>query len=158
MMFEDLAIGMGDGLGDFTFTAGEIKRFALRYDPQPFHVDEVAAARSHFGGLVASGWHVAAVWMKLTVGYHERQRREAEAVGRVVGRLGPSPGFRDMRWAKPVRAGDSLTYRFEIASLKTSASRPAWGIVGMHNTASNEAGEEAFSFEGVVFWERRGAA
>jgi acyl dehydratase len=147
MFFEDVELGKARELGSFTFTAEEIKRFARRYDPQPFHIDEEAAAKSHYGGLIASGWHVAAVWMKLTVA--SRSRSDPAP------RLGPSPGFRNMGWLKPVRAGDTLAFFSEPVDKKTSASRPQWGLVMMKNGARNQAGDLAFRFDGVVFWERR---
>src|SRR4051794_17302155 len=155
MYFEDVPVGFRDELGAFTFTAPDIKRFAARFDPQPFHMDEAAAARSHFGGLIASGWHVASVWMKLMVAYQQRMFARAQAQGGPFGRLGPSPGFRDLVWTLPVRAGDRLTYRWEIIAKKESASRPRWGLVTMHNWAANQSGEETFRFDGVVFCERR---
>jgi acyl dehydratase len=155
MMFEDLSIGQGDRLGDHLFTTEDILRFAQAYDPQPFHVDEEAARRSHFGGLIASGWHVAAVWMKLTVAYQVRQAERILSEGGRPGRLGPSPGFRNMVWKRPVRPGDRLSYRYEIANLRESASRPGWGIVEMRNGADDQSGAEVFAFDGTVFWEKR---
>ncbi|MEW9306387.1 MaoC family dehydratase [Labrys neptuniae] len=154
--FEDLAIGDTDEIGAFTFSVENIKRFATLYDPQPFHVDEAAAEASHFGGLVASGWQVAAVWMKLLVAHQEVEIARARQLGKPVVKLGPSPGFRNMVWAKPVRAGDTLRYSVEITGKKESASRPEWGIVSMQSSALNQHGEQAFRFEGTVFWERRG--
>lgn len=154
--FEDLAIGDTDEIGAFTFSAENIKRFATLYDPQPFHVDEAAAEASHFGGLVASGWQVAAVWMKLLVAHQEVEIARAHQLGKPVVKLGPSPGFRNMVWARPVRAGDTLRYSVEVTGKKESASRPEWGIVSMLNSALNQHGEQAFRFEGIVFWERRG--
>ena len=144
--FEDVETHKVNELGSFTFTADEIKRFAARYDPQPFHMDEAAAARSHYGGLIASGWHVAAIWMKLTV---------ASRQSRALAKLGPSPGFTNMGWLKPVRAGDTLSYFSEPVAKKISASRPLWGLVSMNNGAFNQAGDLAFRFDGVVFWEKR---
>ncbi|MBP0578200.1 MaoC family dehydratase [Labrys sp. LIt4] len=154
--FEDLAVGDTDEIGAFTFSAENIKRFAALYDPQPFHVDEAAAAASHFGGLVASGWQVAAVWMKLLVAHQEVEIARARQLGKPVVKLGPSPGFRNMVWARPVRAGDTLRYSVEVTGKKESASRPEWGIVSMLSSALNQHGEQAFRFEGTVFWERRG--
>ena len=104
MLFEDFAIGNRYELGRHTFSAEDIIQFATRYDPQPFHTDEVAAARSHFGGLVASGWHTASVYMKL-------QARAIAERGTDLAQSGPSPGFRNLRWPRPVFAGDTLTLR-----------------------------------------------
>lgn len=155
--FEDLAIGDTDEIGAFTFSVDNIKRFATAYDPQPFHIDAAAAAASHYGGLIASGWQVASVWMKLLVAHQEAEIARAQMLGKPVVKLGPSPGFRNMVWAKPVRPGDTLRYSVEIAAKKESASRPEWGIVSMLSSARNQHGEQAFKFDGVVFWERRGS-
>lgn len=155
MMFEDVAVGDAADLGSHLFTAEEIKRFADRYDPQPFHIDEAAARQSHFGGLVASGWHVAAIWMRLMVAWRARQVEALLAAGRPAGEPGPSPGFRDMAWLQPVRAGDRLHYRTEVTGKKDSASHPGWGLVLTRNSAANPAGEAVFRFDGAVFWQRR---
>jgi acyl dehydratase len=156
--FEDIAVGDITELGAFTFTAETIKRFARSYDPQPFHVDEAAASASPYGGLIASGWHVASIWMKLRVAYQSGLIARAEAAGKPPLRLGPSPGFRNMEWAKPVRPGDTLRYGVRTTGTKESASRPEWGIVSMLGYADNQHGERAFQFEGVVFWGRKGGA
>ena len=154
--FEDFPTGETVTYGSYTLTREAILEFAGEYDPQPFHVDEAAAEASHFGGLVASGWQVAAVWMKLLVAHQEVEIARARQLGKPVVKLGPSPGFRNMVWAKPVRAGDTLRYSVEITGKKESASRPEWGIVSMQSSALNQHGEQAFRFEGTVFWERRG--
>ncbi len=154
--FEDLAIGDTDEIGAFTFSTDNIKRFARDFDPQRFHVDETAAEASLYGGLIASGWQVAAIWMKLLVAHQETEIARARTLGKPVVKLGPSPGFRNMAWIKPVRPGDTLRYTVEITGKKESASRPEWGIVSMLSSAVNQQGEQAFRFDGVVFWERRG--
>lgn len=154
-MFEDVSLGMGDTLGEHLFTEEDIIRFGRLYDPQPFHVDAEAAKASPYGGLIASGWQVAAIWMKLTVAYQTRRGAEDIATGRRPGRLGPSPGFRNMVWARPVRPGDRLTYSFAISGLRESASRPEWGLVEMKNGAVDVNGTQVFAFDGLVFWERR---
>jgi acyl dehydratase len=107
--FEDIAVGDRIELGCHTFTADDIKSFARRYDPQPFHVDEAAAARTHFGALVASGWQTAAIWMRLMVEHHRREADAMRARGEPVAELGPSPGFRDLKWLKPVYVGDTVS-------------------------------------------------
>ena len=155
--FEDIAIGDRAELGTHTFTADDIKRFARKYDPQPFHVDEAAAARSHFGALCASGWHTAAVWMRLMV---EHQRREDEARGsrgEAVASFGPSPGFRELKWLKPVYAGDSVSYSAEIVDKRASNSRPDWGLMTFRNMGVNQKGEPVISFVSVAFVGRRPA-
>ncbi len=115
-------------------------------------MDEAAARASLFGRLAASGWHTAAVWMAAMVAH--RKRQIAATNGRPA-RLGPSPGFRNLRWSKPVLAGDRITYVSEIADKRPSASRPDWGLFFHRNTGVNQHGEEVFSFDGCVFVERR---
>lgn len=153
--FEDLEIGKRDEIGRHAFTAEAIKAFAARYDPQPFHLDEAAAARSHFGALCASGWHTAAMWMRLAV---ERRKREAEAArarGEPVAALGPSPGFRELKWLAPVHVGDTITYWTEVVEKRPSASRPGWGLMQVRNTATNQQGRLVLSFLSTAFVERR---
>ena len=112
--FEDLVVGQRREVGSFTFTAEDIKRFATQFDPQRFHLDEEAGRNSLFGGLAASGWHVGSVCMKLLVADGQRQAKEAAARGETVAVWGPSPGFRELRWIKPVLAGDTIAFASEI--------------------------------------------
>jgi acyl dehydratase len=149
--FEEVTIGDSQELGSFVFTPDEIVAFARSFDPQPFHMDEAAARASSFGRLVASGWHTAAVWMACMAA--QRKRQADAATGRPA-RLGPSPGFRNLRWAKPVFAGDRITYRSQIVGKRESASRPQWGLFFHRNTGVNQHGEEVFGFDGCVFVER----
>jgi len=152
--FDALEVGSTQVLGDYVFTAEEIVRFARAFDPQPFHLDGEAARTSHFGGLCASGWHTAVVWMKLMGARRsEAMALAMERTGRAA-RLGPSPGIRNLQWMKPVYAGDRLAYTTSISDKRPSASRPQWGLVFHHNTAHNQLGEQVFAFDGVVFWER----
>jgi acyl dehydratase len=153
--FEDMTIGDRIELGSHTFTTDEIKSFARRYDPQMFRLKEEAARRSHFGALCASGWHTAAVCMRLLV---DRRRRLAEAQRRrrePVADYGPSPGVRDIRWFKPVYAGDTISYASEIVELRPVPSRPGWGLVAARSTGTNEHGELVYAVIGSVFVQRR---
>jgi acyl dehydratase len=152
---EDIAVGEPTSLGSHTFTADDIKRFARRYDPQPFHLDEAAAARSHFGALCASGWHTAATWMRLMVEHQVREAAAQRARGEAVADLGPSPGFREMKWLKPVYVGDTIKYSTEIIDKRVSNSRPGWGIITIRNTGVNQKGEPVISFISVVFLQSR---
>jgi acyl dehydratase len=149
--FDDVVPGTRTELGRFTFQSADIIAFAAAYDPQRFHLDEAAAAASLFGGLCASGWHTGAIWMRLMVA--SRRRAEAAASG-AVARLGSSPGFRNLKWLKPVFAGDTISYASTVADKRASASRPQWGLVFHQNTGHNQRGELVFSFDGCVFWER----
>jgi acyl dehydratase len=155
--FEDMAVGQRRELGSFTFTADDIKRFAAQFDPQRFHLDEEAGRNSLFGGLAASGWHVGSVCMKLLVADGQRQAREAAARGERVAVWGPSPGFRELRWIKPVLAGDIIAYASEVESMRTSEKRPEWGIVQARNTGTNQRGELVFSLLATAFVPRRNA-
>jgi acyl dehydratase len=153
--FEDIHVGRRREVGSFTFTADEIKRFARKYDPQRFHLSEEEGRKSLFGGLAASGWHVASVCMKLMVTSMQRLAREAAARGEAIGAGGPSPGFRDLRWIKPVMAGDTISFVSEVESVRTSDSRPEWGIAQIRNTGTNQRGEVVFSYLGTGFVPRR---
>jgi acyl dehydratase len=123
--FDDIKVGDRATLGSHTFTAENIKSFAAQYDPQAFHMDEEAAAKSHFGALCASGWHTVAAWMRLRVLYQQREDAERAARGEVVAKLGPSPGFRELRWLRPVYVGDTITYASEVAEKRGALSSPA---------------------------------
>jgi acyl dehydratase len=156
--FDDINVGDRMELGSHTFTAEDIKTFAAQYDPQAFHMDEAAAAQSHFGALCASGWHTIAAWMRLRVLYGQREDAERHARGEALAKLGPSPGFRELKWLKPVYAGDTITYASEIADKRASNSRPGWGLVFARNTGINQNGELVMSFIGSGFVERRPGA
>ena len=156
--FEDIAVGDKIELGRHTFTAEAIKAFATRFDPQPFHLDEAAAARSHFGALCASGWHTAAMWMQLMVEHHRRDDEARRSRGEPIAALGPSPGFRELKWVRPVYVGDTISYATEILDTRASASRPQWGLMTIRNTGVNQKGEPVISFISVAFVARRSAA
>ena len=153
--FEDIVIGARHELGSYTFTAERIKAFASKYDPQPFHLDEEAGRKSLFGGLAASGWHTAAACMRVGVDSRRRAAERAKARGDGVVAGGPSPGFRNLRWPKPVLAGDTVTIFSEVMSKRATVTRPQWGLVFVLNTGENQHGELVFSFEASAFVARR---
>jgi acyl dehydratase len=155
--FEDIAVGERHELGSHTFTTENIKTFASRFDPQAFHLDEAAAAKSHFGALCASGWHTAAVWMRLMVEHQRRVDGAAQQRGEPVAALGPSPGFRELKWLKPVYVGDTVSYATEVTATRPSNSRPQWGLVTFLNTGRNQKSESVISFISVAFVQRRQA-
>ncbi len=154
---EDIELDKRVELGRHTFDAGEIKYFASRFDPQAFHMDEAAAKASHFGGLCASGWHTASVWMRLMVEHHRREDEARRKRGEPVAKLGPSPGFRNLRWLKPVYAGDTIAYFSEPVDKRASATRPGWGLLTVRNTGVNQNGDTVLSFDSTAFVERRGS-
>jgi acyl dehydratase len=152
--FDDITIGAVTEFGSHTFTAEAIKRFASSYDPQRFHLDEAAAAASLFGALTASGWHTTAVMMKLIAA--AGGPLPAGAIGGTqCANLGPSPGFDDLRWLRPVFAGDTLTYRATVTDKRKSRSRPDWGVVSSRFEAHNAAGEKVLDVTGHDLVERR---
>ena len=153
--FEDIEIGQRRELGSFTFTADAIKKFAAQFDPQRFHLDEEEGRKSLFGGLAASGWHVASVYMKLLVADGQRQAQEALARGEKIAIWGPSPGFRELRWLKPVLAGDTISFAGEVESKRGSEKRPEWGILQARQTGANQHGEPVFSLLATAFVPRR---
>lgn len=153
--FDEIKVGDRSALGSFTFTAESIKTFAIQFDPQTFHLDEEAGRNSLFGGLAASGWHIGSVCMKLLVANRQRLAEDAAKRGEDFAVWGPSPGFSDLKWLKPVLAGDTITYDSEIVALRTSASRPQWGIVQARNTGTNQRGEVVYSFQATAFAPRR---
>jgi acyl dehydratase len=154
---EDIEIGQRREVGSFTFTADGIKKFARQFDPQRFHLDEEEGRKSLFGGLAASGWHVASVCMKLLVAEGKRQAREAAARGEKIAIWGPSPGFRELRWIRPVLSGDTISFATEVESLRSSEKRPEWGILQVRNTGTNQRGELVYSFLATAFVPRRNA-
>ena len=155
--FEELEIGARRELGSFTFSAEAIRKFATQFDPQAFHLDEEAGRRSLFGGLAASGWHVGSVCMKLMVADGQRLMKEAAARGEKIVAWGPSPGFRELRWIRPVLAGDTVSFSSVIETKRTSEKRPEWGIMQARNTGANQRGEPVYSFLATGFVPRRNA-
>lgn len=153
--FEDLKVGAARTLGSYTFTAENIKRFARKYDPQPFHLDEEAAKNSLFGALCASGWHTGAACMRVMVDAEKRDAEQARARGEEVVSFGPSPGFKNLKWLKPVFVGDTITYSSEITGLRELASRSDYGLMHGLTIGVNQNGERVYQFESTAFIPRR---
>ena len=148
-------IGVAVPLGAHTFDAESIKTFARKYDPQPFHIDEQAAKNSVFGGLCASGWHTAAVWMRMLVDAKRRASEAMTARGEPIAAMGPALGFRDLQWLKPVYVNDTIEYHSEIVDKRTSNSRPGLGLVTIHSKGVNQKGDTVISFVSTTFLQRR---
>lgn len=146
--WEDIEIGTVTELGKVTMTKDEIIAFATRFDPQPFHIDEDAAKRSHFGGLIASGWHTCSAMMRLMIDAVVSQS-PAAAMG--------SPGVDEIRWLKPVFAGDTITGRVTVMDKKASQSRPDMGSVFNRNEIFNQKGELVMTMRGIGLYKRRPA-
>jgi acyl dehydratase len=148
---EYFRIGETITLGSHTFEAGEIKAFAAKYDPQRFHMDEREAENSVFGRLCASGWHTTATWMK----YNLRSREDAgnNAVWTGPGPepvFGPSPGLENLKWLKPVFAGETITFTRRALTHRALASRPGWRILKMMSEAFDSTGAKVMEFESSV--------
>jgi acyl dehydratase len=152
MWFEDIPLNVKVTLGSYTFTEDNILAFAKRYDPQPFHVDKDAALHSPYGGLIASGWHTAAVWMKLMLAYR-RARIAAGAEDTQANYV--SPGVREIRWLKPVRPGTTLVYTNEPFAKLEWKSRPQFGLMEGRNEARDAEGELYYSFINRVLIARK---
>jgi acyl dehydratase len=127
---EDYAVGQRFGSGRITIDIAAMKAFAAEFDPQPFHLDEAAARSSMFGGLAASGWYTAAVSMRLLV------EGELKPSGGIIGL-----GFEELRWPRPVRAGDELRVESEVLEIRPSRSQPTHGIVKARTTTLNQRDE-----------------
>ncbi len=144
--------GVAVDLGAVELTAESIKRFAREYDPQPFHLDEEAGKASLFGGLAASGWQLVAFWMQriLTSRKEAMKSVSAEQRADIMRRMGPSPGFLDLRWLRPALAGDTLRFYVKPIEIIPMKSRPTHGIQRSLNGAVNQRGEVVFSNVGQV--------
>ncbi len=143
--FEDLKVGAETDFGTYDVTREEVLEFATKYDPQPFHLSDEAAAKTHFGRIAASGWHTAAMTMAV-IARHVVKHEQAG--------LG-SPGIDELRWKKPVYPGDSLHVRGEILEKTPSRSKPAIGSFRTRTTVSNQAGEIVMTFVSIVLIRRR---
>jgi len=144
--FEDLAVGQTFGSGRLRVDEEQIKAFAAAFDPQPFHLDEAAARASLFGGLAASGWHTAALTMRLLV------EGGAPIAGGIVGAGG------EIAWPRPTRPGDELTVVSEVLDVTPSRSRPDRGMVTLRSTTLNQNGEAVQVLTARLVVPRRSAA
>ena len=146
LFFEDLEAGQVVDLGSRTVTEEEIVAFARQFDPQPFHVDPEAARSSVFGGLVASGWHTGALWMRL---YVDSLLDGAASMG--------SPGIEELRWLAPVRPGDTLTGSLTVLETTPSERRPDRGTVRIRGEMTNQDGVVVMSMTSRGHFGRRPA-
>ncbi len=144
---EDFSVGQTFGSGRLKIDKERIKIFAAEFDPQPFHIDEETARGTMFRGLAASGWHTAALTMRLLV------ESEFRPAGGIIG-----AGFDELRWPRPVRPGDELHVESEILEVRPSKSRPEQGVIKMKTTTLNQNGEPVQVFIGNLIVPRRPAA
>lgn len=153
--FEEVRLDDPFDLGSHTFTQDEIIRFGKLYDPQYFHVDADAAANSHFGGLVASGWHTVSVGHRLMVDRLFAEEEVVRAEGGEPGVSGPSPGVNRMDFKAPVRPGDTVRYTLTVTGKRPSNSIAGWGLLFNLLEAHNQNGELVYSADLVGFSKRR---
>jgi acyl dehydratase len=147
LYFEDFPVGEVVEYGDTEVSAVRIKAFAEQFDPQPFHLDENAARDSVAGGLIASGWHTAAMLMRMNCDHF--LNRSASQGG---------PGVEELNWLKPVRPGDRLRVRRTTLGARPSASRPELGLVDFAFEVVNQKDEVAMTQKNVAIFKRRPAA
>jgi acyl dehydratase len=141
LSYEDLEVGKTYDVGSHVFSRDEIVRFASEFDPQPFHLNDEAAAASIFGGLAASGWHTCSVMMGL---FARNMLNGSTAMG--------SPGIDEIRWYKPVLVGDTITMTNTIVGKRVSASKPDRGIVDIQWDGVNQRGEKAVTVRTKVLF------
>jgi acyl dehydratase len=145
LYLEDFEVGqVFRGTRRVRVDAADIARFAAEYDPQPFHLDEVVAKESVFKGLAASGWHTAALTMRLLVG------SDLRVAGGLIGL-----GFEELRWPRPVRPGDELRVESEVLEKRESKSRPQQGLLKMRNSTLNQRDEVVQVSVGTLIVPRR---
>lgn len=149
--FEDIVVDEAFPLGSHTFSAEAIIRFGKLYDPQYFHVDPEAASHSHFGSLVASGWHTVSVGHRKMVDALFAEEERLRALGKEPGVSGPSPGVNKMEFKAPVRPGDTVTYTLTVTGKRPSNSIPGWGLLFNQLDAVNQRGELVYHAELVGF-------
>jgi acyl dehydratase len=142
--FEDFQPGEVIQVGSYVMPREEIIAFARQFDPQPFHVDDEAARRSIFGGIIASGWHTASVCHRLLV----------DSLLKVTASMG-SPGLDELRWLLPVRPGDEISVRLEVLSLTPSRSKPDRGSIKTRMEVRNQKNELVMTEVATVLFSRR---
>jgi acyl dehydratase len=145
--FEDLEIGAETYFGSYEVTRDEVLEFARKYDPQPFHLSDEEAAKTHFGRLAASGWHTCAMTMAVIA----RHVVDEEQAG-----LG-SPGIDELRWRRPVFPGDTLHVRGKIVDKTPSRSKPEIGSFRSEMTVSNQDDQPVMTFTSIVLIRKRPA-
>ena len=148
LYFEDIAVGMKRSFGRYEVTREEVLDFARKYDPQPFHLSDEAAAQTHFKRLAASGWHTCAMSMAMFV--EEMKEHPQASLG--------AAGVDELRWLKPVYPGDVLRCESEVLEVRPSRSRPEMGSLRNQMTTFNQHDEPVLRFIALPLVRRRPAA
>lgn len=144
---EDMVVGSETEFGSYEVTREEVLEFARKYDPQPFHLSDEAAAKTHFGRIAASGWHTCAMTMSMLVSYLQQDPQAG---------LG-SPGVDDLRWLIPVYPGDTLRASGKIIEVTPSRSKPNLGSIRTETTVKNQDDKVVMRFTSIVLMLRRPA-
>lgn len=137
-------------LGSHKFDPDEIVAFAKKYDPQPFHLSEETAKGTVFGALCASGWHTAATWMKYNVRTGLLKGADAWDGSGPAPSVGASPGFRNLKWLKPVFAGETVTFTRKVTGHRALASRPGYRLLTVWGEGHDSKGDKVIEFESAV--------
>lgn len=146
--WDDITLGEKAAFGRYEVTREEVLEFAGKYDPQPFHLSDEAAAKTHFGKVAASGWHTTSMTMAMMV-EHMQGAGPTASLG--------AAGIDELRWLKPVYPGDILRCETEVIELRPSASRPEMGSARSRMTVFNQKDEMVMSFIAIALWRRRPA-
>ncbi len=146
-----LQIGRTIELGTHLFEAEEIKTFARKYDPQRFHIDEAEAEHSVFGKLCASGWHTASMWMRYNLAHRQDMAGQSWGGDGAEPEFGPSPGFKHLKWLRPVYAGERIRFTRRALAHRPLASRPGWRLLTLACEAYEAtSGVKVLEFESSV--------
>jgi len=148
--FEDIPVGEFHVFGSHTFSELEIIEFGRKYSPEVYHTDPEAALDTPHRGLVAPGWQLTAMWMKMMVSYMENFARGVQD-GR---RNGAGMGLQDLEWFLPVRPGHTITFTYEVIDKPDRVIRDRWGIIKSRNEAFNQYNERVMSFTIDILAER----
>jgi len=144
--FEDIEVGANRSFGSYKVTREEVIDFASKYDPQPFHLNDEAAAQTYFGSLSASGWHTCAMTMRMLV--DSMMEQKAASLG--------SPGVDKIRWLTPVYPGDTLRVESKVISKRQSESKPHMGSFQSEMTVFNQHDEPVMSMISIALMRVRG--
>lgn len=140
LFYEDLEVGASTRFGNYEVTREEVLEFARKYDPQPFHLDDEAAAKTHFGRLAASGWHTCSMTMAMMVAHAAVEPRA------MLGAMGVD----ELRWLRPVFPGDTLSCEMELLDKRPSRSKPGIGILNLKMTTFNQDGKPVLSMRPIT--------
>jgi acyl dehydratase len=156
LFMEEIELHQRIALGTYTFTRENMIAYSRKFDPVGFHVDEAAGKASPYGAMTAAGLHTACGWMACYVAKNSAERLALERQGKTLPEVGPSPGFKNMCWLKPVFVGDVISYFTTATTKRALRSRAGWAMVSGFNEGVNQNGETVFTFESAVLNAMRG--